>query len=213
MQGAVSPAACCGVKTLFMLAIVRAHTQFLSSSTTCTAIRHLLCKVLVASKWGRYDIYGCRWWKHELTCMQGAVFLSQISVGAYRDSCLSYTTNVVVYEYLESQVMQRDHHQWMWSPSRDVSARANTCTWQWEVLCPILLLLQSKNGRSMIGFTSPTNQAQSSKFFMSLYTQAVRETFYIWKVLSRHHLSAGECGQACFISGHWGQQPSSTICV
>ena len=72
-----------------------------------------------------------------------------------------------------------------------------------------------KYGKNVIGFTSPTNQAQPSKCFMSLYIEEMRrETiFYIRKALSRHHLPAEACGQACFIAGHWGQQPCSTICV
>ena len=72
-----------------------------------------------------------------------------------------------------------------------------------------------KYSRNVIGFTSPTNQAQPCKCFMSLYIEGTRReaSFYIKKALSRHHLSAEECGQACFIAGHWGQQPSSTICV
>lgn len=72
-----------------------------------------------------------------------------------------------------------------------------------------------KYGRNEIGFTSPTNPAQPRECFMSLCVEGMRRetSFYIKKGPSRQRLSAEECGQACFIAGHWGQQPSSTICV
>lgn len=94
MQEAVCPAACRGGRTLSALVAAQAHTQFLNSSTPCTATWHLLCKPLIPSKWGRYDTDEWKWWKNELTWAQGAVFSSQVSVGAYTDFCLSDTTKV-----------------------------------------------------------------------------------------------------------------------
>lgn len=79
---------------LSALVMAQEHAQFLNTSTPCTATRHLLCKLLLPSKWGRCDMHEYKWCKGELRWAQGAVSSSQASVVACTDFCLSDTTNV-----------------------------------------------------------------------------------------------------------------------
>lgn len=204
----------------FLCLLLHKHTLFLNTSTSYTALWHLLYKLLIASKWGRYDIHECKRWKDELMWAQGAVFSSQVSTGAYTDFCLSDATSV-----------SAPADGCLWAPGEPGGS-----TWPYtecghapgtrqpeptlalgnEKRCaPSCYTFGLKYGRNAIGFTTSTNQAQPRECFTSLYIEGMRRetSFYIKKALSRHHLSAEDCVQACFVAGHWGQQPSSTICV
>lgn len=200
-----------------LLVTARAHNHLLNTSISHTAIWHLLHKLLLAGKWGRSGIRECKSWKDELTWPEGAVLSSQC---LYR--LLPFRHN-------------RCKHSCRWLSLSTWRTRWCNLTITSEYGCvlekcqpvPILPLgnekccasswhtFSQKYSINVIGFTSPTDQARPCECLMSLYIQGMRRktSFDIKQALSRHHLSAEECGQACFTDGHRGQQPSFTICV
>lgn len=81
------------------------------------------------------------------------------------------------------------------------------------VLHVTVLSIWSMDG---FGWVSPSLQISlcpANSLDCSTEKEWQKTSFYVMKALSRHHLSAEDCGQVCCIAGHWRQQPSSTICV